>query len=218
VLNPLEASARLAARALDDLRNASGTARGWGGDVRDQFGALGARAEQMQRQINAGLEVLRDIRRLARGGVGALDRLEAQAGRVIELGERLDSRAESILGLGERLDARAESILAVGQRLDARAESILALGERIDVRAVSILEFGEGFEDLGREIKDEAHLVHTRAAEIIEQADEVKPMLTRAIGLVEPLQGTVDRLGRVVDRLPGGRAAGRRKPSTEQPT
>jgi hypothetical protein len=34
------------------------------------------------------------------------------------------------------------------------------------------------------------------------------PVLQRAVGIAEPLEGAVERLGRMVDRFPGGRRTG----------
>jgi hypothetical protein len=83
---------------------------------------------------------------------------------------------------------------------------VLALGERLDQR-------GQQVEELGREIRDQAELVHTRAAEIIERVDVITPLVERGVGFATPLEGTVERVGRAVDRLPGGR----RRPPAKKP-
>lgn len=133
--------------------------------------------------------------------------------RALALGERIDARAEAILDLGQRIDDRAEAILAIGERIDARADSILALGERLDQRAEGLLEVGASMGQLaeqidarGAEIVERATVVSETGAELV----NVIPTLERAIEMTTPLEGAIDRFGRLVDRLPGG--AARRRP------
>jgi hypothetical protein len=60
----------------------------------------------------------------------------------------------------------------------------------------------------------EARLVHSRASEVVAQAAELEraiPTAERAVDLIQPLEGAVERLGRMVDRLPGGRGSGARE-------
>jgi len=66
------------------------------------------------------------------------------------------------------------------------------LGDRIDVR--------------GGEIADRAGQVVETGAELI----AVLPAFERALEMATPLEGAIDRFGRLVDRLPGG--ATRRRP------
>jgi hypothetical protein len=68
------------------------------------------------------------------------------------------------------------------------------LGERIDVR--------------GAEIVDRASGVVETATELI----TVLPTLERALQMATPLEGAIDRFGRLVDRLPGGAARRRTEP------
>lgn len=114
LLAPLDFSIRAVERVFDDLRTRPV-------EVRERCtGGAGA----VQQQAAAAVDLLRETLRLARSGIGVLERLERQAGRVIELGERLDARAEAVLDLGERIDSRAEAILGLGERIDSRAEAI----------------------------------------------------------------------------------------------
>jgi hypothetical protein len=79
---------------------------------------------------------------------------------------------------------------------------MLAIAERLDSKASAVL-------DLGERIEHEATLVHRRAEEINQTAKQlllVVPTVEQAVGLIAPLEGAVERLGRVVDRLPGARA------------
>jgi hypothetical protein len=56
----------------------------------------------------------------------------------------------------------------------------------------------------------------TAAGEVAQrgaQVAEALPYLERAVTMVEPLEGAVERLGRIVDRLPGAARARRRPPT-----
>jgi uncharacterized protein (DUF3084 family) len=107
---------------------------------------------------------------------------------VLEIAERLDRRAEAIMSLGERLDVRAAELVELGGKVQA-------LGERIDAR--------------GAEIVDRANAVVERGGELI----AVLPALERALDMAQPLEGAIERVGRLVDRMPGGPATRRRPPS-----
>lgn len=134
---------------------------------------------------------LDDLHVIAESATAGLERLEA-----------LDARAEAILELGQRIDAHAERILASGERLDARGEEILAQG-------AAIVELGERMETLVTDATKEAVRVHTRAGEVVMTAQEmiaVLPTLERAVAIAAPLEGLVERMGRMADRLPGGAA------------
>jgi hypothetical protein len=155
------------------------------------------------------------IARAAREAPGQLDRMLelgeeiAAIGRaVLEIAERLDEHAAAMLVLGERLDARAEAILELGTRLDARAEAILELGARLDGRTTELIELGSRMHALGDRVDARGAEVATQAGAVAETATElitVLPTIERALQLATPLEGAIDRFGRLVDRLPGGR-------------
>jgi len=93
--------------------------------------------------------------------------------------------------LTERIDAlerRASDLLAAAERLDSSVDAVLAMGDRILERGDAVLEQGGALAQVAEG--------STRLAEAL-------PALQRAIELVEPLQGATERLGRIVDRLPG---------------
>ena len=189
--NPIELSARLASRLVDELR--------------------GPRADSLQnivRLATRGAELLERLNERAEAGLAVGERLDSRAEAILEFGERIDKRAEAILAMGERIDARAEAILEFGERIDERGSAIVSMGERLDGRGGALLEAGETFNELGERMIVEARLVHTRASEVVAQAAELQraiPTAERAVDLMQPLEGAVERLGRMVDRLPGGR-------------
>lgn len=115
--------------------------------------------------------------------------------------ERLDRRAEQFLEVAESIDAKTGAVLELGERIEKSARSMVDLGGKIDARGVEMNE-------LGRDIVTQARLVQERAGEVVVQASElvaVIPTMERAVALVAPLEGTVDVLGRVADRLTGSR-------------
>jgi hypothetical protein len=97
-----------------------------------------------------------------------------------------------------RLEASADALVVIGAQMEEHARSVLELGGKIDERGKQIVAEGKIIQDRAREVSD-------RAGQVL----EALPLLERAIALAQPLEGAVERLGRVADRLPGGRAAGR---------
>ena len=112
------------------------------------------------------------------------------AARVSEVEERLDERFAELIALGDRI----ERVVGDGLRL---GESIHATLENFDRLADAILEQGKLVENAGREV-----------AETGRRLTDSLPAVERAITMAEPLEGAVERLGRMVDRLPGGGARG----------
>ena len=138
----------------------------------------------------------------------ALDRLirtlPGQLDRALTLGEELVEIGKRVLVIAERLDRRAETIAKLGERLDAQADKLITLGGEMR-------ELGGQIDVRGAEIVDRASRVVETAGELI----TVLPALERALELASPLEGAIDRLGRMVDRLPGAAATrARRRPAT----
>ena len=139
-----------------------------------------------------------------------LHTLAVAAARLERVEERLNERADAIIAMGDRIDARTEAILDLGERIvemgarmDGRAEAVIemgarvvALGEQMDARSEAILDQGERVVAAAREVADRG-----------EQLALALPVMQRAIEMAEPLEGVVERLGRVADRLPGGARA-----------
>ena len=126
--------------------------------------------------------------RLARSAPARLDRM-------LELGEEMVAIARNVLAIAERLDARAEAVIALGERLDSRVDQLLELGANVQ-------ELGARMDERGGELVDRANRVTDTGTELI----AVLPALERAIEMATPLEGAIDRFGRLVDRLPGGTA------------
>ena len=123
----------------------------------------------------------------------------AKLDRLLALGEDVAATGRGMLEVAERLDQRAEAVLELGMSLDGRADDLLrlgvhlqALGERIDARGAEIVDTAAGVVDTGSELIS------------------MLPTLERALEMATPLEGAIDRFGRLVDRLPGGGAPRRR--------
>jgi uncharacterized protein (DUF3084 family) len=147
---------------------------------------LGLPIESPQTIVN---RVLSDISAIARAAREA----PAQLDRMLELGEEIASIGRGVLEVAQRLDRRAEAIMALGERIDARAQQLLDLGH-------TMRELGQQIDSRGAEIVDRA----TRVAETGGELITVLPAFERALEMASPLEGAIDRFGRLVDRLPGG--------------
>ena len=163
-----------------------------------------------------------DLHRLVDLGERAmsqLERLEQRADRILALGESIEGQANQILGMGDRIGGQAEQILGMGDKIGGQADQIIGLGDRIDVRGAEITELGARLETLGREmlsqgvvISQRADAVATRAADLV----DALPTIEQAVTMVSPLEGAVERLGRTIDRLPGGRTRRRHAEEHEE--
>lgn len=107
----------------------------------------------------------------------------------------------------ERGVAKLEDLDRRGERIEELGRRFLEVGERLDSRGGEILEFGASFEQLGRELHTQARVMDEHARQVEAVGAEIVaalPTLQQAVTLVSPLEGAVERIGRAVDRLPGG--------------
>jgi hypothetical protein len=149
---------------------------------------LGFPIESPQAVINRALSDLAAIARLARTAPGQLDRM---------------------LTLGEETVAIGRGVLEIAERLDRRAEAVLSIGERLDARASELVDLGSHMQKLGQQVDARGAEIVDRATRVVETGSEligVLPALERALEMASPLEGAIDRFGRLVDRLPGGAA------------
>ncbi len=158
---------------------------------------LGLPIESPQAVVNRVLSDLGAIARVARLA-------PEQLNRVLELGEEIALIGRAVLEIAERLDRRAEAIMLQGERLDTRAAELVELGGEMH-------ELGLRIDARGAEIVDRA----TRVADTGGELMAAMPAFERALEMATPLEGAIDRFGRLVDRLPGG--VPRRRPPTAEP-
>jgi hypothetical protein len=84
------------------------------------------------------------------------------------------------------------------------------------------VELGERMIVLGDTVLERSAVISDRAKEVADRGAEVAaalPVLERAVAMASPLEGTVERLGRALDRLPGGprgESAGRNVTSADE--
>lgn len=109
--------------------------------------------------------------------IRALDDLHA----VAEAARALPEIEARILERVAEIQAQFEEALEIGRSLDSRGGELTALGERLDRHATEFLELSTGLDEMNRSAEAMA-------------------------AVAEPLHGAAERLGRIVDRLPGGRA------------
>jgi hypothetical protein len=169
---------------------------------------LGVPIDSPQATVSRILSDLGAIARLARTAPRQLE-------RILQLGEEIASIGHRVLEIAERLDRRAETITALGERLDLKTDSIMALGERLDERGAELIDLGEAMRVLGQQIDDRGAEIVDRATRVADTGSElinVLPAFERALEMATPLEGAIDRFGRLVDRLPGG--AQRRRPDS----
>lgn len=136
----------------------------------------------------------------------ALDDLHAIAEAARDLPRHV-ARLEDRL---EQIERRVDVALAVANDIDGTATDVVGLGERIEERAGEVIVLGGTLQDLALQVLDEARTVAIRAEAVAEVGSQVVaalPTLERAVNMATPLEGAVERVGRLVDRLPGGRMA-----------
>jgi hypothetical protein len=141
--------------------------------------------------------------------VGMLSELVA----IDNLIRSLPDQLERGLGIGEEIVEIGRRMLEIAERLDQRGYAISELGERLDARAVQLLELGQSMHDVGIRIDATGTQIVDRAGHVIATAGElitILPTVERALDLASPLEGAIDRFGRIVDRFPG--ATTRRQP------
>jgi chromosome segregation ATPase len=174
--NPLLIGPRALTRTADEIAALTrAVAR-----VPDLLERLDARAEEIQTLLTRAVRVGRS---LDRRGAAAIDALG-------ELQERVD-----------RADAQLASAIARAEALEARAGELDALGGRVEALVTEVMAQAQAMGLLGESIAAQAEAL-TRQAETIGAS---LPTLTKAVEMAEPLEGAVDRVAWIVDRLPGGR-------------
>jgi len=149
-----------------------------------------------------------------------VNRMLSDIGAIARAARTAPVQLQRILDLGEEIATIGSSVLLVAERLDRRAEAIMQLGERLDGRAADLLELGERMRELGVQIDDRGAEIVNRATRVADTGAElitVLPAFERALEMASPLEGAIDRFGRLVDRLPGGVQRRRPGPGGEPP-
>ena len=125
----------------------------------------------------------------------------------------LPGQLERGLAIGEEIVEIGRRMLVLAERLDERGYTITELGERLDARALQLIEMGQNMHEVGIRIDATGAQIVDRAGHVVATAGEliaILPTVERALDLASPLEGAIDRFGRIVDRFPG--ATSRRQP------
>jgi hypothetical protein len=77
----------------------------------------------------------------------------------------------------------------------------------IEARLTARVDAAQSTLEEAVQIADRLLAFDDRAAEVLESVQVLNAAATTLATAVEPLQGTAERLGRIADRLPGGRRA-----------
>jgi hypothetical protein len=83
----------------------------------------------------------------------------------------------------------------------------MSLGDRLESQAADLIEVGRAMRETGGRIDDRGADLVDGAARVVQTGSEliaVLPAVERALEMATPLEGAIDRFGRLVDRLPGG--------------
>jgi hypothetical protein len=122
---------------------------------------------------------------------GALSDLGAIATAARELPDRMRELDERAARMQDQLD-RA---LDIGETIAANTAAMVEMAQRVESRGESMIDLGERMLALGDAV--------------MAQSEQI----ARGLAIASPLEGTVERLGRALDRLPGGRP----RPSEPRP-
>lgn len=136
-----------------------------------------------------------------------VNRVVSDLGAIARAARTAPTQLDRMLALGEEIATIGREVVAVAERLDRRAEAIMELGTRLDSRGAAMVELGAQMRDMGERVDERGQEIVDRATRVADTGGEliaVLPTLERAIAMATPLEGAIDRFGRLVDRLPGG--------------
>ncbi len=138
-----------------------------------------------------------------------VNRILTDLGSVATLAREAPAQFDRLLELGEEIAGIGRDVLGIAQRLDERVDAMLELGERLDVRAAELVSLGSEMREVGHRIESRGGEIVDSASRVVETGSElitVLPAFERALEMATPLEGAIDRFGRLVDRLPGRRS------------
>jgi len=107
-------------------------------------------------------------------------------GRLTLKVDELETRASEVLEAVASAEATLSEGIAMAERLDDRAGAVLDRTDRVVAAAYAVTEAAD-------------HVV-----EVLPSLEASAAAATVLAQTAEPLQGLVERLGRIADRLPGG--------------
>ena len=127
-------------------------------------------------------------------------------GGALNLPGRVLSDLSDLARVAREVPARLDAIDARAREVQSQLDRALELAETMDRRLAHAIEIGENVVEMVGVANRHAVAMTEAAREVAVRGAEVAaalPTLERAVAIATPLEGTVERLGRIVDRLPG---------------
>lgn len=190
VFAPLRFPERVTVRALREVRG-----------IDDRIDAL-------IEQLGTVVEVWRDVARIAQEQGARLDEMERRGASLdsvlINLGPALESVPRIEVLMREGIDLAQEALPTLERAVEVSQPLLPVLGEatgKVDGLTATVTDASDKVDPL---IETIDRAIAT-ADPLIETIREALPVFERVAEMAEPLEGTVTRLGRLADRLPGGR-------------
>jgi hypothetical protein len=131
-------------------------------------------------------------------------------GAIARVARELPERLETLEARAEKVQGQLDRALALGETIADNSAAMVELGQNIEARGEAMVALGERMIELGNTVLERSVVISDRAKEVADRGGEVAaalPTLQRALSIAAPLEGTVERLGRALDRLPGGQAS-----------
>ena len=119
----------------------------------------------------------------------------------IDVLQRAIEDLATIAAGARELPARIQELDERAARMQEQFERALTLGETIAANTAAMVEMAQRVEARGESMVDLGERMITLGNAVTEQSEAI----VRALAIATPLEGTVERLGRALDRLPGGR-------------
>ena len=116
-----------------------------------------------------------------------LQRTVDDVGAIATAARELPARMQELDERAARMQDQLDRALALGEVIAANTAAMVEMAERVESRGASMIELGERMMTLGNSVTQQSESI------------------ARALAIATPLEGTVERLGRALDRLPGGK-------------
>jgi hypothetical protein len=129
--------------------------------------------------------------------VRLLESAVSDLGAIAAAARDLPARMQELDERAERMQEQFDRALTLGETIAANTAAMVEMAERVEARGESMIDLGERMITLGNTVMAQSEAI------------------ARGLAIASPLEGTVERLGRALDRLPGGRPRGQSAPADE---
>ena len=116
-----------------------------------------------------------------------LQRVVDDVGAIAAASRELPARMQELDERAARMQDQLDRALDLGEKIADHTAAMVAMAERVESRGQSMIDLGERMIALGNTVTAQSESI------------------SRALAIATPLEGTVERLGRALDRLPGGK-------------